>query len=368
MNMSIPSRTHSAAQCLPSPRFREQRNREQRVRAQRGYALLLIMFSVALLAATAMTVAPNILTEGRREKEQEMIWRGKQYARAVKLYNTKLGHFPTSLDDLTKPKTGSIRFMRQAYKDPMNKEDGSWRLIYVGPAGQLIGSLKPPENALPGTGGLGTPVSALAGANGQSPSLPGASGFSSGFGSSSSGGFGSSSSSGFGSTSSSGGFGSSNTSSFGASNNSGFGSTSNNFSAYNSSGNNLLDSNGQPLDPALDPYLNPPVTDLPDTSNIVGGNIIGVASKINRHSIKVYEKAKNYLLFEFVWNPAKDAAAALQQLNAPGTQGIGTPVGNTLGLTALPMPPGTGATAPTSGAPQGGTPPTSQPQNPPQQQ
>src|SRR5271154_5467369 len=344
MNMQIASPTLG----------RTQRFRVQNVRAQRGYALLLIMFFVALLAATAMTVAPSILTEGRREKEQEMIWRGKQYARAVKLYNTKLGHFPTSLDDLTKPKTGSIRFMRQAYKDPMNKEDGSWRLIYVGPAGQLIGSLKPPENPLPGTGGLGTPVAGLAGANGQSPSLPGASGFSSSFGSSSGSGFGSSSSSGFGS---------SNTSSFGSTNNSGFGSASS--AAYNSSGNNLLDSNGQPLDPALDPYLNPQVTDLPNTSNIVGGNIIGVGSKINQHSIKVYEKAKNYLLFEFVWNPAKDAAAALQQLNAPGTQGIGTPVGTTPGFGSTPTGPGAGA--PTSGAPQSGTPPTSQPQNPPQQ-
>ena len=331
---------------------RTDRFRAQRCRAQRGYALLLIMFSLALLAATAMTVAPNILTEGRREKEQEMIWRGKQYTRAVRLYNAKLGHFPTSLDDLTKAKTGSIRFMRQAYKDPMNKEDGSWRLIYVGPAGQLIGSLKPPENPLPGTGGLGTSAAALAGASGQSPSLPGA------------GGFGSSSSSGFGSSNSSG-FGSSSTSSFGSTNISGFGSASNSSSAYNSSGNNLLDSNGQPLDPALDPYLNPPVTDLPDTSNIVGGNIIGVGSKINQHSIKVYEKAKNYLLFEFVWNPAKDAAAALQQLNAPGTQGIGTPVGTTPGFGSTPTGPGAGA--PTSGTPQSGTPPTSQPPNPPQQ-
>ena len=144
-------------------------------RAQRGYALLIVMFSVALLAASAMTVLPNILTNGRREREQEMIWRGKQYARAVRLYNTKLGHFPTSLDDLTKPKTGSLHFMRQAYKDPMNKEDGTWRLIYVGPSGQLIGSLKPPDplTAQGAAGGLGTSAAAVAGASGQGPSVPG---------------------------------------------------------------------------------------------------------------------------------------------------------------------------------------------------
>ena len=92
-----------------------------------------------------MAVAPNILTQGKREKEAEMIWRGKQYARGIKLYYRKTGKFPTSMDDLTKPKLGSIRFMRQAYKDPMNPKDGEWRLIYVGPSGQLIGSLKPPQ-------------------------------------------------------------------------------------------------------------------------------------------------------------------------------------------------------------------------------
>jgi type II secretory pathway pseudopilin PulG len=315
MNMQTSSPTNGRTQRMSTPR----------IPTQRGYALLLIMFAVALMAAAVLVVAPNILTEGRRQKEEEMIWRGKQYARGVKLYNTKLGHFPTSLDDLTKPKTGSIRFMRQAYKDPMNKTDGSWRLIYVGPSGQLIGSLKPPETLqLPGAGGLGTSAAAVATASGQSPS---ASSFSGGFGSSSS-------------------------SSFGSTNGSGFGSSS----------SSPATNDGQPIDPALDPYLNPKVANLPDTSNLIGGNIIGVGSKIDEHSIKVYEKAKNYLLFEFIWNPAKDAAAALQQLNAPGTQGIGTPVGN--GQTPLGQAP---APAPVSGTPAGGTPPTPQPQNPPQQ-
>ncbi len=143
-------------------------------RAQRGYALLVIMFLLTLLLLSTMAVAPNVLTEGRREKEKEMIWRGKQYVRGVKMYYRKLGHFPTSLDDLTKPKMGSLRFMRQAYKDPMNKEDGSWRLIYIGPAGQLIGSLKPPQQNLqfPQATGMGTPAAALGTTNSASPFGP----------------------------------------------------------------------------------------------------------------------------------------------------------------------------------------------------
>src|ERR1700730_9934845 len=147
-----------------------------------GYALMMVVFFTALLLIATMVAAPRILLEGKREKEKEMIWRGHQYVRGVKLYYRKLGRFPTSIDDLTKPKTGSLRFMRQAYKDPMNGEDGSWRLIYVGPAGQLIGSLKPPQSLqLPkAAGGLGAAASALA------TNSTGQAGGSSAFGSSSS--------------------------------------------------------------------------------------------------------------------------------------------------------------------------------------
>src|SRR5205807_5837468 len=138
-----------------------------RKRNQQGYALLLVVFLATTMLILATMAAPNSKTEGQREKEKEMIWRGRQYARGVKLYYRKMGRFPTSIDDLTKPKIGSLRFMRQAYKDPMNTQDGSWRLIYVGPAGQLIGSLKPPQTNLqfgrvPGMPGIGTPVSSMA--------------------------------------------------------------------------------------------------------------------------------------------------------------------------------------------------------------
>jgi len=46
-------------------------------RSERGYALLMVVFFVTLLLISAIAVAPNILTEGKREKEKEMVWRGK---------------------------------------------------------------------------------------------------------------------------------------------------------------------------------------------------------------------------------------------------------------------------------------------------
>src|SRR5215470_16956034 len=139
-------------------------------RREQGYAIILVLLMATLMLIATMAVAPNILNQGRREREKEMIWRGKQYVRGIKMYYRKTGKFPTSLEDLTKPKIGSIRFMRQAYKDPMNAKDGEWRLIYVGPAGQLIGSLKPKRALqLTGLGGFQN----MAAPNLGGPGLPG---------------------------------------------------------------------------------------------------------------------------------------------------------------------------------------------------
>src|SRR5713101_8392246 len=137
-----------------------------------GYALLMAVFMIATIIVFTTAALPNLLTQGRREREEETIWRGEQYERAIGLHFRKLGRFPVKVEDLTR-QTNGVRFLRQAYPDPMNKEDGSWRFIYVGPMGQLIGSLKPSQNLqLPHVGGLATPANALNGPG--TPAQPGA--------------------------------------------------------------------------------------------------------------------------------------------------------------------------------------------------
>ena len=63
-----------------------------------------------------------------------------------------------------------------------------------------------------------------------------------------------------------------------------------------------------------------------ETPTIIGGNIIGVGSKVDKKSFLVYEKAKNYREFEFIWDPSKDMAGALGGTMQTGP-GLGTPVG-----------------------------------------
>jgi hypothetical protein len=263
--------------------------------SQSGFAMMMVMFLATVMLITVMVAAPYIRTERQREKEEEMIWRGKQYVRGIKLYYRKTGHFPTSMDDLTKPKLGSIRFMRQAYKDPMNKEDGAWRMIYVGPGGQLLGSLKPPQTfQIPGQPGQ---PGAPAGANPQQTTSFGASGF-----------------------------GQSPTTQAGTQP----GQTGAAPSGAGAQGGAANTANGSPDAVSADAGVAANGTGglLSADSPVIGGNIIGVGSKVNKRSVIIYDKAKNYRLFEFVWNPSKDMANAINtQIGAPAQNQKGTGVG-----------------------------------------
>ncbi len=310
--------------------------------SQGGYAILLVLFFVTLMLLATISVAPNILTEGRRANEKEMIWRGKQYARGVKMYYRKTGKFPTSMDDLVKPKLGSLRFMRQAYKDPMNAKDGDWRLIYVSPTGQLIGSLKPPQTIqMSGiAGGVGTVPGTPAAQLGVQSSGQGQ-GFGQGFGQ----GLGQAVGQVFGnsgannSASAANGLGQQNTSGQpnpGAQPNTSANTTGNPAAGTDSTS---ADASGNPTtasDAANEALL------ASDPTTVIGGNIIGVGSKINHSSIVVYDKAKNYKQFEFIWDPSKDAIVIG---GAAGPQ-IGTPAGQPMQSTPFGTSPG--SASPTS--------------------
>ena len=181
-----------------------------------GYTLLFAVFLAASMLIMLSVVALKVTTQGQREKEEEMIWRGHQYERGIQRYVQKFGRYPSKIDDMVKATSG-VRYMREAYKDPMNKEDGSWRFIYVTPAGQLIGSVRYTSLVqmalMDKMASMGGSMNAVGAIPGTSPLNGGGSspfGNSSGFGSP--GGFGSSNS-GFGSSSN--GFGNQGSSGFG---------------------------------------------------------------------------------------------------------------------------------------------------------
>jgi type II secretory pathway pseudopilin PulG len=254
---------------------------------QAGYSLIMVIFLVATMIIMASAAALKIDTQGRRDRETEMAWRGEQYQRAIGMYYRKFGKYPTKVDDLVK-QTNGIRFLRQAYKDPMNKEDGSWRFIYVGPNGQLIGSTRhisllqsvlstaaAPTGASPfGPGGTQGPTAPGGAAGATTPGAPG--------------------------------------------------------------------QTGQATNPASAPN---PLTAQPQPlqGDVIGGNIIGVGSKVKQSSLRLYEGGDTYDQWEFIYNPIQGVAIPGQgpaSPNAPqAPPGAGAPTGSPQTVPPPGLPP-----------------------------
>lgn len=140
---------------------------QQRPRGQRGYILIMLSLAIALMAIAAMAAAPEIAFRLRRDREEEMVHRGVQYARAIKHYYFKFHRYPTRIEELQN--TNNLHFLRKRYKDPITGDE--FKLVHLGDLATLLG---------PGFSGFGTPVNQMAGASqfGQPPpTQPGASQF-----------------------------------------------------------------------------------------------------------------------------------------------------------------------------------------------
>jgi hypothetical protein len=273
------------------------------------------MFLMLAMIASSEIALQNIVTLGRRQREDQTIWRGEQYTRAIRAYYRKTGHYPQSIDDL---ETGlpDLHFLRMAaYKDPLNTSDGTWRFIYVNGVGQIIGSVRYGSlqqmalmdmngGQLPTTlqtGQLGVPASSLASSSSATSPLPGQTPSSLGTPSAP------------GDTSASGTQNPTDgTQTPGATQSPGFGTAA-------------LAGQPQPTGPVDGPVL--------------GAFLTGVASKVDRTSVKVYKGGKKYNQWEFIWNPLEDQARAVQSgLSTQGAQPgqIGLPIGQVGGSATAP--------------------------------
>jgi hypothetical protein len=380
---------HSTEKQLPNGPVRREHGSPEA-----GYAYIMALFLMLAVIISSQVVMQNLATQGRRRREENTIWRGNQWARAIRLYYHKTGHYPQSIDDL---ETGvpDYHFLRSAaIKDPMDT-DGTWRFIYVNSTGQIIGSVRYATlqqmalmdlnggqlpaiqpNGLPG----GVPAASLsstfsdnsndnAANSGNSSGSPGgaaAAGAGAGPGGSSSvGGTNgnaespqgtsspgdSSSQTPSGSTDNSAGPAASQSSqNSNSSTTSPFG-QGQSASTFGSSGSSAFGQNANPL-----AQLQPtgPV-DGPVVGAFLTG--VGIPVAVDQSSVKIYHGAKKYKDWEFIWNPLEDQAQAIQQ--GLGTQGQSAQPGQTTGSSAFGTSPfgtstGTGSMGSTS--PQSSTP------------
>ena len=364
--------------------------------SESGYAYIMALALIMAVIIGSQVVLESLVTQGRRQREEETIWRGNQWARAIRLYYHKTGHYPQSIDDLENG-LPDLHFLREsAIKDPMEPDDGSWRLIYVNSTGQIIGSVRYAtlqqmalldlnNGQLPGTQPTGLPgavsaasLSSTFGQSSDAASSPTSSGGPAGSGAGAGAG-GSASVAGTSGQNPQGNAPSGDTSSQTPS-----GSTDNSASpvappssspsetsafgqgqpasTFGSSGSSALGQSANPLAQLTQLQPTGPV-DGPVIGAFLTG--VGVPTAIDRNSIRIYHGGKKYKDWEFIWNPLEDQAQAIQQGLAgpsqPGQPGQAQP-GQTGPTQSAPgqvpssfgnsMADGSGSTNPQSSAPQ----------------
>jgi len=125
---------------------------------ERGFAMAALLVAMAVMAVALSMLLPVWHTLSVREKEEELLWRGQQYDRAIQLYRKK-NQAPgaPSLDILIQG-----RYLRKKFRDPITNGDfdlvGVNAAVPAGPGaaqakqppigfGQLIGGVRSKSKA-----------------------------------------------------------------------------------------------------------------------------------------------------------------------------------------------------------------------------
>ena len=244
--------------------------------AEKGYALLAVIFLMVLLVLALSVAVPRMSREIQRDREVETVERGKQYERAIQLYYRKFHAYPPSVDALVK--TNEIRFLRKKYTDPMTGKD-DWKPILFG------------QNKVPTVMGFfgqtlatGSSIAGIgpAGGNGiNGASAPGTSIFST----------------------------------------SGAGSTSSTTPGTTDNGSGTAAANGTTAGAGTGSGTSGPTSG----QTFGGAGIIGFSPGADRESILTYKTKNRYDEWEFTYDPAMD----MPKISGGNTGAIGQPAGST---------------------------------------
>jgi type II secretory pathway pseudopilin PulG len=96
-------------------------------RGAAGYSLVIVIMAVTVLNIMLAVALPKWSEMIKRDKEEELISRGWQYAEAIRLFQRRFQRYPVKLDELIKAKP---RCIRQLWKDPMTA-NGEWAPILL---------------------------------------------------------------------------------------------------------------------------------------------------------------------------------------------------------------------------------------------
>jgi type II secretory pathway pseudopilin PulG len=95
---------------------------------QRGYNLVALVVLLAVMSIAVTVALPAWSAVIQREREEELLFRGWQYAEAIRVFQARHGRLPVQLKELYEVKP---RVIRQLWEDPLS-DSGEWQLIIAG--------------------------------------------------------------------------------------------------------------------------------------------------------------------------------------------------------------------------------------------
>ena len=110
---------------------------------QRGFTYLVLLFMVAIMGAVLAATSMVWHTVAQRDKEQELIFAGHAFRRAIGLYYERTPgtakQYPKKLDDLLEDKrqVSLSRYLRKIYIDPLTASK-KWGVV-PGPGSTVMG-------------------------------------------------------------------------------------------------------------------------------------------------------------------------------------------------------------------------------------
>ena len=106
------------------------------MKAENGFALAALMIVVMATSIVLSAALPYYLTQAQREMEEELIFRGEEYVRAIQKYKRLFGIYPPNIEALSD--TNGLPFLRREYRDPTSGT--SFRLLTLNQDGTINGS------------------------------------------------------------------------------------------------------------------------------------------------------------------------------------------------------------------------------------
>jgi len=270
------------------------------------------MLFVALLIIGSLVALQELKFEVRRDREEEMIHRGVQYARAVRKYYKKFGTYPPTLEAMEN--TQNMRFLRKRYKDPVTGKD--FKVLRMTDVQLLLS----PAIGAQGIASLGGALGQN-GAAGQNAALNGLNQAQIASYMANQAALSANNSNPFASANSN------NNSQTSAQGNSGAGAGQGGDSSSNNSGNS---SNGQTGDNSNQnqgqtqnqnsnsPFVS--ASGQPQGGTFGGAPIVGVASTSKKETIRIFAKKNHYNDWQFVYDPNSDRGGLLNTPMQPNLQ------------------------------------------------